>query len=288
MADENENRDVLNWSSEVQESFDKAMSVLNDRSSMQVEQPPLPPSEIPIVRPYGLGRMRSVDTRDRRFLMSRVLPVRAPRPRTLPYRLGATLDQGSSSQCVGYSNRHKLAAAPIMVTTGRGLSAFEIYHGAQMNDEWPGESYDGTSVRGAFKFLSSLGYLKSYVWAQSVEECHKFLHDGWGTIVVGTDWYDAMFDPNAKGFVRPTGAMAGGHAYHLFWSVALDSTSHRVTDLALADPTHSEVWFQNSWGTNWGIRLNGQYGCFKMTWADFQKLIDDYGEAGAGIEVKVA
>lgn len=262
---------------------------MSDEQDVKAIEPPLQPHEVPIARPYGMGRMHATDPRDLRFAMARVvLPMKAPKPRTYPYHLGATLDQGSTPQCVGYSNRHKLAAAPIMVVPGRGLSAFECYVGAQRNDEWPGEAYEGTSVRGAFKFLASLGYIKNYVWATTVLECHNFIHDGWGTIVVGTDWYDAMFEPDRKGFVVPDGQLAGGHAYHLFWSVAIGSAGDKVTDLANADPTRSELWFQNSWGTNWGIKLNGQYGCFKMTWEAFQSLLDAQGEAGAGIEVKIA
>lgn len=222
---------------------------------------------------FGLGRLFAPDDRDRNFPMRLAMahPELPPRPRKRPYNLGATLDQGRYPYCVGYSCRGKLAAAPIMLHSDQGPSATEIYNGAQRNDEWPGEDYDGSSVRGGFKFLKSLGYLESYVWAGSLAEIERFLLDGYGTVVVGTNWYTDMFTPDANGFVHPTGAIAGGHAYHLFWAV----------------PAKQELWFQNSWGNNWGIPLHARPGCFKIAYADFDRLLAEDGEAGAGLEIKV-
>lgn len=237
------------------------------------------------VEQHGLGRRPSPDHRDRRFAMSRVVPVTlAPKPRQLPYHLGPTLDQGDTSQCVGFSNRHKLTAAPIMVKEAQGLSALDIYIGAQDNDEWEGHDYEGTSVRGAFKFLASKGFIGSYVWATTVQEAHVFLWNGHGTVVNGTDWTDDMFNPDEHGFVHPTGAVAGGHAYHKFWSVARDKngTKLAVSEIGAADLDKSESHFQNSWGEGWGIR-----GRFRMTWREEQQLLDAEGECGAGIELKV-
>lgn len=223
---------------------------------------------------HGLGRLYSPDPRDRRFLMRDVVfphPELAPRPRKRPYNLGPTLDQGQTPQCVGFSSRDKLASAPIMVHNDQGPSPSEIYAGAQKNDEWPGEDYEGTSVRGAFKFLQGLGYFPSYVWADSLTDCEHFIRNGYGTIILGTDWYEGMFDVDRNGFVHPTGSIAGGHAYHLFWM----------------DPDKREAWCKNSWGPNWGLVLHMRQGCFKLKYDDLDRLLVNDGEAGAAIEVKV-
>jgi hypothetical protein len=199
-----------------------------------------------------------------------------PKPRQRPYNLGPTLNQGSTPQCVGYSCRHKLMAAPIMVKPELGLSEHEIYLEAQKRDEWPGENYDGSSVRGGFKFLTEAGYIKSYVFAATAAEARKFIRDGWGTVVLGTNWYAQMFYPMAGGVlpVPPrTATPVGGHAYHMFWT----------------DATHD--FFQNSWGgaDEWegSVTLNRQPGCFKMPHALTDRLMREDGEAGAGLEVKV-
>src|SRR5678815_2405990 len=187
---------------------------------------------------HGFGRRAAPDERDRRFLMRETVfphPLLPPRPRQRPYNLGASLDQGQTNQCVGYSCRDKLASAPFMVHPDQGPSPFEIYKGAQANDEWPGENYEGSSVRGAFKFLQQQGYLASYVWASSLTDCERFIRDGYGTIVLGTDWLEGMAETGADGFVQVTGDVLGGHAYHLFWMI----------------PEKQEAWCKNSWGPSW-------------------------------------
>ncbi len=222
---------------------------------------------------HGLGRLVAPDDRDRRFLARAVLfPNVAPKPRIRPYQLGPTLDQGETPQCVGYSCRDKLASAPITMKEGQGPDAPTIYAGAQRVDEWEGEDYEGTSVRGGFKFLTARGHLKSYVWLTMVSECEHFIRQGYGTIVLGTNWYAGMSNVDAQGFVRPSGWIAGGHAYHLFWM----------------KPDVKEAWCKNSWGPRWGVRLNGRDGCFKLTYDTLARLLREDGEAGAGLEVKVA
>jgi hypothetical protein len=96
----------------------------------------------------GLGRRHAPDARDTRHLMRRVVgdvPAYVL-PSFRYYRTAQTLDQGPFPHCVGYSWRQWLSSAPLMTKTGP--SAVEIYRQAQQVDEWPGEMYDGTSVRG--------------------------------------------------------------------------------------------------------------------------------------------
>jgi hypothetical protein len=240
---------------------------------MSNEQPVV--AQSPVERTYGLGRKYEPDDRNFQMRTTVFRLKKLPVPRKRPYKLAPTLDQGETSQCVGYTGRHKLSAAPIMVKSGVGLSAFECYRGAQQRDQWEGDQYEGSSVLGLCKFLQEQQYITSYVWANKAAECHRFLHEGWGTIMVGTDWMSDMFRPDAKGFVRPSGPMEGGHAYHQFWSIDR------------GDPDQSELWFQNSWGPNWGITLYGVHGCFKMSWTDFDYLMARDGEAAAAIERKV-
>lgn len=92
----------------------------------------------------SFGRLAAPqDARDLRFTMRGAKPqinaaIGKPKPRTKPYRDGPLLDQGNTSQCVGYSSRGFLDGAPIMLTASSGPSAAQIYHDAQDRDEWPG------------------------------------------------------------------------------------------------------------------------------------------------------
>ena len=222
----------------------------------------------------GFGRLPAPDIKDKRFLMRAAMPqIAKPKPRVRPYRLRATRYQGRFPHCVGYSTYHKIVAAPIMVSPERAPDPVHIYNGAQTLDEWPGEGYDGTSVRGAFKFMQGEGNIKSYVWGQSIDECRAFILNGYGTIVFGTNWYASMDHPSPAGLVSLPTSYAnpiGGHAYHWFWY----------------DKKTDTDWFQNSW-EDWGVLINGIASCFRMRGTDTARLLYEDGEAGAAIEQKV-
>lgn len=110
-----------------------------------------------------------------------------------------------------------------------------------------------------------------HVWGTGLSDCERFIRDGYGTIVLGTDWYEGMFEVDANGFCQPDGRVVGGHAYHLFWMI----------------PEKREAWCKNSWGTNWGITLHTRPGCFKLSYDTLTVLLAAEGEAGAALEVKV-
>jgi hypothetical protein len=210
---------------------------------------------------YGLGRIAAPDSRDRLHLMAAVLIPAAPRPAFRYYASGGVLDQGPTSSCVGHAWRAWMSAAPVM--TKAGPDAFKIYDEAKFVDEWPGEDYDGTSVRGGAKVLYTAGYIASYVWAWDAETVADFILSGQGTVVMGTEWTYAMFEPDAKGFLHPTGPIAGGHA----WLLVGYSRTRGVFRM------------QNSWGREWS-----QNGRAWITGEDLQTLIRWDGEAAAAVE----
>lgn len=223
----------------------------------------------------GLGRLHAPDPNDHRYGLSMVLRQLqrelAPKPRNSPYHLGPVLDQGSTNMCVGYSCRARLAAAPIMVRSG--IDPQNIYHEAQKVDEWPGEDYEGTSVRAGFKVLQAKGYFKSYVWCNSMAQVEQFILGGFGTVVFGTNWYTGMFEPDSTGLIKVTGQIEGGHAYHIVW----------------CDKVNRIAWGQQSWGDEWGAHFKGVKGkgFFQLSYDDGDRLIAEDGEVGAPVEIKL-
>lgn len=216
---------------------------------------------------YQLGRLPAVDERDSKYPMRKAL---GPEPVSFLrfwrfWRTGQVLDQGAQPHCVGFAWRQFLQSAPMMTT--EAPNGNEIYHEAQKLDEWPGEDYDGTSVRGGAKALSqSWHHVKSYVWAQSPDELKAWVLTK-GPVVVGTNWYSSMFDVNPLGEVSVTGYPVGGHAYLI---VGYNRITRRYRCL-------------NSWGKGWG-----QGGRFWMKDKDMHDLLFvDGGEACAAIEQKV-
>lgn len=196
------------------------------------------------MRGGALGRRYAPDARDRAHRMRAL--VRAERVReSRHWYVGPVLDQGDTPQCVGYACRQLLASSPLtergwqrVLRPGERLpTAAQIYHGAQQNDEWDGQDYDGTSARGALKWLARRGLIDAYVWGFSLEEVLAFVLRR-GPVLVGTEWFTGMDEPDERGYLRPTGTPRGGHE----WLVCGVSHERRAVRMV------------NSWGEGWGER----------------------------------
>lgn len=205
----------------------------------------------------AFGRKHAPDERDRQFLLSKI--ETGVRPAKKSWRLPWHGDQGKTSMCVGFAWHARLRSMPVYQ---KEPSPQIVYAIAQRNDEWPGENYDGTSVRGGAKALQMAGKVKSYGWALSAEEAIQWVGTQ-GPVVLGTNWYSGMMKPNKNGLVTISGNLVGGHAYLLLGY-------NDTTKLAM---------LQNSWGTDWGQR-----GRFFLSYADLDRLIKEEGEACAPTE----
>lgn len=227
------------------------------------------------------GRLVSLDTRDERYRMRRLLPAAAdvvlPTRRT--WRIASrALDQGRTGTCVGHAWRNFLRAAPVRTEHG-GLSAYDIYRAAILKDPWtendaevafsdghPGLAY-GTTVRAGAEAVTAAGHLASYVWAWDLPTVVTWVLME-GPVVMGTDWYASFNRPNTEGIItyRPGARPEGGHAWLLRG----------------IDQRRSLALGTNSWGDGWG-----RSGDFLIPLADLDKLIREGGEACAAIEQRL-
>jgi hypothetical protein len=215
----------------------------------------------------GLGRLVSLDARDKNFRMRAALaPITVTRSVAF-WETGPVLNQGATYECTAYSAEQLLLSAP--VKNKMYLTPHELYHLNQLNDEWPGENYDGSSVRAAMKVLQTAGLIGEYVWANSIDPVRRWLLMK-GPVILGTNWYAGMMSPDSLGFIRPTGASVGGHAYML-----------RGADDNMVCPDRSKgaVRIINSWGLQYG-----QQGKVWLSYNDADKLIKELGEAVTPIE----
>ena len=217
--------------------------------------------------PYSLGRLVVPDNRDANYPMAEMLPPKDA-VAGMTYRYwwanGWWGDQGRTSQCVAYAWTHWVEDGH--VTHPKDATPFQdpanTYHEAQQMDQWPGENYDGTSVRAGAKVLQGKGFITSYHWAyDAFTVAHAILSTG--PVVVGTNWYNDMFSPDANGIIKVGGSLAGGHAY-LLDGVNMNKKLFRI---------------KNSWNRSWGHK-----GFAYISFDDMNSLLQNSGEACLAVE----
>lgn len=208
------------------------------------------------------GRLPSLDFRDRKHLLR--APVTLPTTGFKYYKTGPVMNQGSTPQCVAYSGQQFLVSGT--VTNKPYKTPALLYKECQRLDEWPGESYDGTSVRALFKVLQKAGYIESYQWAFDLPSVVNHVLKT-GPVILGTNWYESMLETDSKGFIRidPIARIIGGHAY-MVKGVNLGKKALRII---------------NSWGRGWA-----ENGHAWLSFADAERLIRENGEAATAKELK--
>lgn len=216
----------------------------------------------------SFGRLFVEDERDNAYPMTAAI-----RPFAMP---GVTYrywndnqwwgNQGPHPYCVAYAWMHWAEDGPVThkAVPPPMYDPVAVYNRAQQIDQWPGENYDGTSVRAGAKVLQEHGIISNYYWARNVQDIIDAILSV-GPVVVGTKWYSNMSRPDAYYILHPTGSVVGGHAYILN-GVSISRGLFRV---------------KNSWGRDWG-RSGRAY----LAFDDMAQLLADQGEACLAIEIE--
>jgi hypothetical protein len=223
----------------------------------------------------NFGRRYCPDSRDREYLLIRKLPPAGlVLPTSKTWRINPlALDQGDTGTCVAHAWCNFLRAAPIESNKGIDQLRWEIYDAAIAIDEWKDNDADterqmGTSIRAGAQVVTSLGRLKSYLWAFELQPVLEWVLTQ-GPVVLGTNFYNTFMTPDAEGIVRlkPTSYVVGGHAY--LWRGA--------------DTRRALALCSNSWSDDWG-----RSGEFYLPFRDLETLIHQDGEACTALEMKIA
>lgn len=206
-----------------------------------------------------LDRLPQQDARS--LSLFNIAELEPPAPRSYTWACTANLDQGREGACVAFGWSHEAAAKPKVHAVSNDL-ARSLYPLMQRVDEWPGEepTYSGTSVLAGAKIAQQQNWLGEYRWTKDLTDAVSAISH-WGPAVIGVNWWTGMFDPDADGYVYPTGKVEGGHCI-LVRGVSLKRQA---------------VLLHNSWGSNWGGTDKGP-GTAWLTFHDFRTLIEDDGD----------
>jgi hypothetical protein len=173
--------------------------------------------------------------------------------------------------CVGHGWAGWSQGAPLMIKPMADMQPFALYDQFIVNDEFDDNDVDpdrqmGTSVRAGAKVLKQMGHIKNYLWAESAEDVRAWHLAGFGTVVLGINWYDGMMEPDKYGRLIVSGGIAGGHCVKTTgWNDERDM-----------------LRIQNSWGRGWG-----EAGHAWISRQDLQRLLTEDGEACAATEQKL-
>ena len=218
-----------------------------------------------VENPQQLGRIHIPDNRDNKYLIENKLTLRPSLLTSKNWNDNTWWgDQGQTPMCVGYAWAHWIEDGPIThkSRTRPIVSPTLIYKESQKLDEWVGENYDGTSVRGGAKYLKKTGKISSYLWTFDLNVMINTVLTV-GPVVVGTNWYNTMFYPDRNGLLRVGGRVAGGHAY----------------EINGVDTVRQLFRIKNSWGRTWG-----QQGHAYISFSDMRRLINENGEVCLAVE----
>lgn len=216
-----------------------------------------------------LDRVPRFDDRSRGFAAVDV-EIKRKKPRSYTWNFPKAtgnpgINQVKEGGCVGGSAANELALRPAPVEGLDYAWAREnVYYPAQRSDPWPGGAYpgaspryEGTTVIDGAKAVRALGFIGGFEWAFGIDDTIMTLGHK-GPIVFGLRWFDGMFEPDEKGFIKPTGRHRGDHAI----------TGYQV------NLKEEYVGLVNTWGLRWGNN-----GTCKVRLADLDWLLRQEGEA---------
>ena len=186
----------------------------------------------------------------------------------LPERLASPenlhiLNQRQEGACTGMA----LAAAVNILKRGIDdagrASERMLYDMARRHDEWAGEGYEGSSLRGAIHGFKQMGVCSRGSWPFKTNPAHQ------GDLTIDRAKEARSTTLGAYYRLRPvvsdyhaalseTGVVVASSRYHRGWAAPLEGTIIQAPSaagghaFAIIGYDEDGFWIQNSWGSDWG------------------------------------
>jgi hypothetical protein len=217
-------------------------------------------------------RRDTLDFRDKMYVPTLIeVPTERELQRYREHRI-PILNQGFEGACTGYGLAtvvNYLLTTRKVVSDCTPVSPRMLYELAKRYDEWPGESYSGSSARGAVKGWHKHGVCSEECWPSAPSKHNKGqlltgLNDARtadalrrplgayyrvnhkdlvamhaaiaevGVLFATSNVHQGWAEPGADGLIEFTQEMLGAHAF------------------AIVGYDRNGLWIQNSWGEEWG------------------------------------
>ncbi len=216
------------------------------------------------------------DIRDRLYEPTlNPLPNRLPLPRSLHI-----LDQGNEGACTGFA----LAAAINLLAQGKSasgktrrlVSPHMLYAMAKRYDEWPGDKYHGSSLRGALRGFFNTGACADTLWdSPDVSELSIGAAKDARNTSLGAYYRLRPILSDYHAAITETGVILASASVHNGWDNPADgriatATGNALHAFAIVGYDDEGFWVQNSWGRDWG-----KGGIAHWTYKDWATNIED-------------
>lgn len=243
------------------------------------------------------ARRDPIDFRDKMYVPTLVeVPATLPLDNFLKHEPGI-LDQGQEGACTGFG---LAAVANHLLKIRKGsdplpaVSPRMFYEMAKRNDEWPGETYEGSSARGAMKGWHKYGVCSSGKWPYHFEKpdhnlTSERLADAQNCPL------GAYFRVNHKDLVAmhsaisETGILYATSLVHKGWSSVKPNGIIRYNEevvgghaFAIVGYDRDGFWIQNSWGSDWG-----KHGFCHVSYYDWLENGSDVWVARLGAPISI-
>lgn len=172
-------------------------------------------------------------------------------------------NQGSEGACTGFG----LAAIVDYLNALRGRSQIKasprmLYEMAKRHDRWPGENYEGSSLRGALRGFHNNGVCEESVWPYRPRSRDRRLtikraKNAWGTTLgayyrlrpILTDFHAALNEVEA---IYVSANVHDGWFRNHHGKIPLGKNPQGGHAFTIIGYNDVGFWIQNSWGETWG------------------------------------